>query len=93
MRPHTIHVSLSHVAPAYVGEEYPIQVEVTNADSKELDVVADALLQPTEIEGASESSCFVTPQSFADFVDLQPRALATTRRRGQTSSRVSLSES
>lgn len=56
LRPHEVHVSLSHVAPAYLGEEYPISIEVTNMDSKELDVVADALLQPTEIEGASKSS-------------------------------------
>ncbi|KAI0687431.1 Gryzun, putative trafficking through golgi-domain-containing protein [Cytidiella melzeri] len=55
LRPHAIHVSLSHLSPAYIGEEFPIQIEVTNMDRKELDVIADALLQPTEVEGATTS--------------------------------------
>ncbi|KAI0090763.1 Gryzun, putative trafficking through golgi-domain-containing protein [Irpex rosettiformis] len=55
LRPHVIRVSISHIAPAYLGEDYPIVIEVTNLDSKELDVAADALLQPTEIEGATTS--------------------------------------
>ncbi|KAI0343684.1 hypothetical protein BDW22DRAFT_1328221 [Trametopsis cervina] len=54
-RPHSIHVSLSHAEPACLGEEYPIVIEVTNTDSRELEVIADALLQPTEIEGAVTS--------------------------------------
>ena len=54
LRPHAIRVSISHVAPAYLEEEYPIVIEVTNLDNKELDIVADIMLQPTEIEGASK---------------------------------------
>ena len=54
LRPHSIHVSISHNVPAYIGEEYPILIEVTNTDSRELEVTADVLLQPSEIETASE---------------------------------------
>jgi hypothetical protein len=44
-------MSLSQMAPAYINEDYPIVVEVTNADDRELEVTADVLLQPTEIDG------------------------------------------
>ncbi|KIY46190.1 hypothetical protein FISHEDRAFT_47894 [Fistulina hepatica ATCC 64428] len=47
-RPHDVRVSFKHNAPAYLGEEYPIVVEVTNADYRVLDIVLDILLQPTE---------------------------------------------
>ncbi|KAF8146870.1 Gryzun, putative trafficking through golgi-domain-containing protein [Mycena galopus ATCC 62051] len=50
-RPHSIVMTLSHKAPAYLDENYPILVEVTNADDRELEVTADVLLQPTEIDG------------------------------------------
>ncbi|KAJ7270064.1 Gryzun, putative trafficking through golgi-domain-containing protein [Mycena haematopus] len=50
-RPHSILMTLSHKAPAYLDEEYPILIEVTNADDRELEVTADVLLQPTEIDG------------------------------------------
>ncbi|KAJ7772064.1 Gryzun, putative trafficking through golgi-domain-containing protein [Mycena maculata] len=50
-RPHSILMTLSHKAPAYLNEEYPILVEVTNADDRELEVTAHVLLQPTEIDG------------------------------------------
>ncbi|KAJ7496837.1 Gryzun, putative trafficking through golgi-domain-containing protein [Mycena latifolia] len=50
-RPHDIVMSLSHQAPAYLNEDYPIVIEVTNADDRELEVTADVLLQPTEIDG------------------------------------------
>ncbi|KAJ6593407.1 Gryzun, putative trafficking through golgi-domain-containing protein [Mycena capillaripes] len=50
-RPHSILMSLSHKAPAYLDENYPILIEVTNADDRELEVIADVLLQPTEIDG------------------------------------------
>jgi hypothetical protein len=45
-------MSLSHKSPAYLDEDYPILIEVTNADDRELEVMADVLLQPTEIDGA-----------------------------------------
>ncbi|KAJ7209783.1 Gryzun, putative trafficking through golgi-domain-containing protein [Mycena pura] len=51
-RPHNVLMLLSHKAPAYLNEDYPILIEVTNADDRELEVTADVLLQPTEIDGA-----------------------------------------
>ncbi|KAJ6491785.1 Gryzun, putative trafficking through golgi-domain-containing protein [Mycena vitilis] len=54
-RPHNVLMSLSHKAPAYLDEDYPILIEVTNADDRELEVMADVLLQPTEIDGAENT--------------------------------------
>ncbi|KAF7792767.1 hypothetical protein EIP86_003865 [Pleurotus ostreatoroseus] len=54
-RPHNVQVSLSHQAPAYVGEEYPIVIEVINADDRTLEITTDVLLQPSEIEAAVHS--------------------------------------
>ncbi|KAF7315077.1 hypothetical protein MIND_00021900 [Mycena indigotica] len=51
-RSHDISLSLSHKAPAYLDENYPILVQVTNSDDRELEVTGDVLLQPTDIEGA-----------------------------------------
>ncbi|KAI3619017.1 glutathione transferase omega-1 [Moniliophthora roreri] len=51
-RPHVVAVSLKHSAPAYLNETYPITVEVTNWDDKELDVIMDVLLLPTELDFA-----------------------------------------
>ncbi|KAJ7647712.1 Gryzun, putative trafficking through golgi-domain-containing protein [Roridomyces roridus] len=51
-RPHNIVMALTQQSPAYLNEEFPILVEVTNADDRELQVTADILLQPTEIDGA-----------------------------------------
>ncbi|KAJ6497565.1 Gryzun, putative trafficking through golgi-domain-containing protein [Mycena sanguinolenta] len=50
-RPHNILMTLSHKGPAYLDEDYPILVEVTNTDDRELELTADVLLQPTEIDG------------------------------------------
>ena len=55
-RSHRIQVSISHDGPAYIGEEFPIEIDVTNNDDRELDVTVDVLLQPTEIDEAGESS-------------------------------------
>lgn len=52
-RPHQLLVSLSHQSPALLDEEYPIIIDITNADSRELDVVVDVLLMPTDIDHAS----------------------------------------
>ncbi|KAI1785207.1 Gryzun, putative trafficking through golgi-domain-containing protein [Ganoderma leucocontextum] len=49
---HRVQVLLSHNGPAYIGEEFPIEINVTNNDDKELDIVVDVLLQPTEIDEA-----------------------------------------
>lgn len=51
-RPHHVQVSLKNEAPAYLGEEFPITLDVTNIDDRELDISVDILLQPTEIEEA-----------------------------------------
>jgi trafficking protein particle complex subunit 11 len=45
-------MSLSHRFPAYLNEEYPITIEITNSDNKELDVTMDVLLQPTDLDYA-----------------------------------------
>jgi trafficking protein particle complex subunit 11 len=50
-----VQVALTHDAPPYLGEEYPITVEVTNVDDRELEIVVDAMLQPSEVELASKS--------------------------------------
>ncbi|KAF7321602.1 hypothetical protein MKEN_00681300 [Mycena kentingensis (nom. inval.)] len=54
-RAHNVVMSLSHKSPAFLDEDYPIVVEVSNADDRELDVTLDILLQPTEIEGADNT--------------------------------------
>ncbi|KAI0359646.1 hypothetical protein OH77DRAFT_1587090 [Trametes cingulata] len=51
-RPHQVQVAISHDGPAYIGEEFPIEVNITNEDDRELDVVLDVLLQPTEVDEA-----------------------------------------
>lgn len=53
-RPHEILVSIRHDAPAYLDEIYPITIEVTNLDDKDLDVTLDILLQPTDVDGAGK---------------------------------------
>ena len=47
-RPHQLHVLISHSGPAYLNEEYPITIKVTNLDDKELDVTFDVMLHPPE---------------------------------------------
>lgn len=47
-RAHLVDVSLSHPAPAYLDEEYPIIVSVTNIDDHDLNIVVDVLLHPAE---------------------------------------------
>ncbi|KAH9944784.1 Gryzun, putative trafficking through golgi-domain-containing protein [Amylocystis lapponica] len=51
-RRHAVQVSLAHSSPAYAGEQFPIVIDVRNADEKELDVVVDVLLQPPEVDEA-----------------------------------------
>ncbi|KAJ7030012.1 Gryzun, putative trafficking through golgi-domain-containing protein [Mycena alexandri] len=76
-RPHSILMSLSHKAPAYLDEDYPILIEVTNADDRELEVTADVLLQPTEIDGTENAIVLDDERSSSlikgvDFGVLQP---------------------
>lgn len=44
-------VNLAHQGPAYLDEEYPIVIQVTNTDVNELDITVDILLQPPEVDG------------------------------------------
>lgn len=39
---------ISHSGPAYLDEEYPIAIKITNVDDKELDVTFDVMLHPPE---------------------------------------------
>lgn len=55
-RSHRILVDISHHGPAYLGEDFPMEINVTNQDDKELDIVVDVLLQPTEIDEAGKST-------------------------------------
>ncbi|KAF9486045.1 hypothetical protein BDN70DRAFT_870556 [Pholiota conissans] len=49
---HLLKIKFHHQAPAYLDEDYPIEIEVTNLDTRPLDVVISFLLQPTEIDSA-----------------------------------------
>ncbi|EIN06785.1 hypothetical protein PUNSTDRAFT_115294 [Punctularia strigosozonata HHB-11173 SS5] len=51
-RPHQLQLSVTHSAPAYVDEEYPILVDITNFDDRDFEVELNVLLQPTDIDGA-----------------------------------------
>lgn len=51
-RPHDLTITLAHQSPAYLNENYPITIDITNTDDRELEVVVDVLLQPTEIDNA-----------------------------------------
>lgn len=51
-RPHRISVDMQHQGPAYLGEEFPITINVVNGDERDMEIFVDILLQPTEIERA-----------------------------------------
>ncbi|EUC61804.1 glutathione transferase omega-1 [Rhizoctonia solani AG-3 Rhs1AP] len=44
--PHKVELSIQHGGKAYIGEHYPIEVTVRNADSRSLYVSLDVLVQP-----------------------------------------------
>lgn len=46
---------MTYNAPAYIGEEFPIVMNVSNQDDKEMEMVVDALLQPTEYDELGKS--------------------------------------
>jgi hypothetical protein len=54
-------VSLSHHAPAFLDEEYPIVINITNADDRDMAVVIDVLLQPIDIDHAGMQSFNLVP--------------------------------
>ena len=51
-RAHQLKISFHHEAPAYLDQDYSITIEITNIDIRDLDVVVNILLQPTEIDDA-----------------------------------------
>lgn len=51
-RPHNVLLSISHEVPAYIDEEYPIQIDVRNEDARDLEIVIDILLLPSEYDEA-----------------------------------------
>ncbi|KAL0072574.1 hypothetical protein AAF712_000337 [Marasmius tenuissimus] len=62
-RPHKIDISVTHQSPAYLNEVYPLTIQVTNADDKELEVIIDVLLLPTELDNASNTITIDDEQS------------------------------
>ncbi|TFK21997.1 glutathione transferase omega-1 [Coprinopsis marcescibilis] len=54
-RPHRLQVSINHNSPAYLNEDYGLEIQVTNTDDQELNIVADVLLQPSDIDYAINS--------------------------------------
>ncbi|KAJ2918543.1 hypothetical protein MD484_g1826, partial [Candolleomyces efflorescens] len=54
-RPHLFSVSVLHQEPAFLDENYPIVIEVVNFDNRNLEIIADVLLQPTDIDYAVNS--------------------------------------
>ncbi|KAJ2928613.1 hypothetical protein H1R20_g8470, partial [Candolleomyces eurysporus] len=54
-RPHLFTVSVVHQEPAFLDENYPIVIEVVNLDNRNLEIIADVLLQPTDIDYAVNS--------------------------------------
>jgi len=55
-RPHQLQVLISHSGPAYLDEECPITIKVTNVDDKVLDVTFDVMLHPPE-DDSSGAHC------------------------------------
>ncbi|KDQ50908.1 hypothetical protein JAAARDRAFT_41691 [Jaapia argillacea MUCL 33604] len=53
-RPHELNVRLTHQEPAYLDEEYPIVIDITNTDDRDLDIMVDVLLHPAEIDLADD---------------------------------------
>jgi len=47
-KPHDYHITISHEEPAYINERYPIIIEVANLEERDLEVVMDVLLQPSD---------------------------------------------
>ena len=51
-RPHQLRVLISHSGPAYLDEECPLTIKITNVDDKVLDVTFDVMLHPPEDESS-----------------------------------------
>lgn len=50
---------MEQLTPAYLDEDFELEVQVTNHDEKELDIVVDVLLQPSDIDYAGSLLCLV----------------------------------
>ena len=57
-RTHHLKLGFHHHAPAYLDEDYPIEIEVTNTDTRNLHVSISLLLQPLAIEDVGMSLCY-----------------------------------
>lgn len=55
-KPHALHVEFQHSAPAYLDEQYPLLIKISNIDERELDTVVDVLLHPSEDESVNKIS-------------------------------------
>ncbi|KAG8930220.1 hypothetical protein FRC01_003141 [Tulasnella sp. 417] len=55
-KPHSLHVEFQHSAPAYLDEQYPLLIKISNLDERELDTVVDVLLHPAEDESVNKIS-------------------------------------
>ena len=55
-RPYSVSVKIEQHAPAYIGEDYPILIDITNTDDRSLEVTLDVLLQPTEVDDAGRET-------------------------------------
>ncbi|KAG6879137.1 hypothetical protein C0992_004954 [Termitomyces sp. T32_za158] len=73
-RSHTLEVSLSHESPAYLDEEYPITIGITNIDSRPFDVVVNVLIPPTEIDDAV-NTIFMDEERSSSFIKGVPFGL------------------
>ncbi|TRM69045.1 Gryzun, putative trafficking through golgi-domain-containing protein [Schizophyllum amplum] len=51
-RPHSLSVRIEQHEPAYIDEDYPVVIDVTNTFDRALEVTLDVLLQPAEIDDA-----------------------------------------
>jgi hypothetical protein len=58
-RAHHLKLAFHHHAPAYLDEDYPVGIEITNTDSRDLQVVLSFLLQPPEIDDAGVLMIFL----------------------------------
>jgi len=58
-RTHHLRLAFHHHAPAYLDEDYPIDIEVTNTDIRDLQVSISLLLQPLEIEDVGMSVVYI----------------------------------
>ncbi|KAG8957730.1 hypothetical protein FRC03_009851 [Tulasnella sp. 419] len=52
-KPHLLDLQFEHPSPAYMNERYPIQMNIKNNDERELELIVDVLLQPSEDESVN----------------------------------------